>query len=180
LPTNNYNISGAYLCIMKIHVLFVCLGNICRSPLAEGVFRKLVLEAGLSEVITCDSAATSTYEIGNDPDHRTRRNAELHGISLNHKAQQISLNLFNSSTLVLGMEPDNLLNIHKVLKLSYQVHAKIQLLRDFDPQGPGNVPDPYFATDDAPFEQVFTMIDRSCRGLLNDLVREYKLIGKQD
>jgi len=165
---------------MKIHVIFICLGNICRSPLAEGIFRKLVEEAGLSEVITCDSAATSTYEIGNDPDHRTKRNAESHGLTLNHKAQQINLNLFNSSTLVLGMEPDNLLNIHKVLKLNNQVHAKIQLLRDFDPLGPGNVPDPYFATDDAPFEQVFIMIERSCKGLLQDLVRDYKLIPAQN
>jgi len=152
-----------------IHVLFVCLGNICRSPLAEGIFNHLVQEAGLGHVITCDSAATSNYEVGNAPDPRTTKNALSHGIALHHTAQQINVDLFNKSTLVLGMEPNNLIEIHKVLKLNYQVHAKIQLLRDFDSQGPGNVPDPYFATSDAAFEEVYILIERSCRGLLKDL-----------
>ena len=158
-----------------IHVLFVCLGNICRSPIAEGVFRKIVAEEGLDDKISCDSAATSTYEVGNNPDIRTIRNAALHDIELNHKAQQINHDLFNASSMVLAMEPNHLLDIHKVLKLGNQVHAKLQLLRDFDPEGPGIIPDPYFSKDEATFEEVYQLVERSCRGLLRDLRREHKL-----
>lgn len=157
-----------------IHVLFVCLGNICRSPLAEGVFQQLLVKQGLTGYISCDSAATSTYEIGNHPDPRTLKNAQSHGLTLDHRSQQITRAAFDQADYVIGMDYSNIENIHRVLKLGDQSYNKISLMRDFDPEGPGEVPDPYYGTE-ADFELTYQLIARSAEGLLADIIREHRI-----
>ncbi|MFN3316607.1 MAG: low molecular weight protein-tyrosine-phosphatase, partial [Raineya sp.] len=99
-------------------ILFVCLGNICRSPLAEGIFRKLVEEAGLREQIEVDSAGTSAYHIGELPDYRTRQVAEKNGIMLTHKARQFKKSDFDEFDYILAADKNNLAHL-KALQNSY-------------------------------------------------------------
>jgi protein-tyrosine phosphatase len=160
-----------------VNVIFVCLGNICRSPLAEGVFRKLAIDAGVDEELHIDSMATSTYEIGNDPDPRTLKNAKEHGLELSHKAKQITKVDFLRANYVLAMDHKNIEALHSLLKLGDQAVTKLYLLRDFDPKGPGEIADPYFG-DEALFESTYQLIHQSCQGLLAEVIEEYKLISK--
>ncbi|KAG8124210.1 putative Low molecular weight phosphotyrosine protein [Naja naja] len=98
-------------------VLFVCLGNICRSPIAEAVFRKLVTEENLENKWRIDSAATSTYEIGNSPDYRGQNCMRKHGITMNHIARQITKDDFLTFDYILCMDESNLQEMMKILKL---------------------------------------------------------------
>ncbi|XP_069462156.1 low molecular weight phosphotyrosine protein phosphatase isoform X1 [Ambystoma mexicanum] len=99
-------------------VLFVCLGNICRSPIAEAVFRNLVVEKGLTNQWRIDSAATSTYEIGSPPDYRGEACMKRHGISMNHIARQVTKDDFLSYDYMLCMDESNLRERMKILKQS--------------------------------------------------------------
>jgi protein-tyrosine phosphatase len=158
-----------------IHVIFVCLGNICRSPLAEGIFLDLVHKAKLQHLITADSAATSTWEVGNNPDKRTLANAESHGIFLEHKAQQCTLELYESAQYVLVMDKSNLELLKELLGTTTDNFNKVQLFRTYDPLGLGEVPDPYFGTL-ADFEQTFQIVNRCAIGLLNYIVKQHHLV----
>ena len=149
-------------------VLFVCLGNICRSPLAEGIFKQLVEDKGLSDQISCDSCGTSNYHIGDQPDPRTRSNAKQNGVVLNHKARQFDAEDFYRFDLILAMDKSNLGNILNFPE-SKSSNAKIQLMRDYDPDGQGlDVPDPYFGGEKG-FQEVFDILNRSCNYLIDRL-----------
>ena len=100
----------------KIRVLFVCLGNICRSPLAEGIFRYKIKKKGLSGHFEVDSCGTSNYHIGDQPDHRTSENALNHGIRLSHQARQLFFEDLKKFDYLLAMDRDNLRNIKKLDK----------------------------------------------------------------
>lgn len=164
-----------------LNVLFVCLGNICRSPVAEGVFRQLVKERGLETVIQCDSAGTSSYHIGDLPDRRTRENALEHGLKLTHRARKLSgedLSLFD---YLVAMDEANYEAIQYFSHRSTGLYSEDNtvLLREFDPQpdsGPGglSVPDPYYE-DAAVFEQVYQIVYRSCANFLNYLIEQHEL-----
>lgn len=149
-----------------IGVLFVCLGNICRSPLAEGIFRHLVREAGLEDRFTIDSAGTSSYHIGDPPDSRTAEVARRRGVDLTSRGRQLAPADLTRFDWVLAMDGSNL---EKVERMAARAHgtARVRLLRAFDPEAAGEleVPDPYYGGPEG-FENVHDMVERACRGLL--------------
>jgi protein-tyrosine phosphatase len=152
-----------------VRVLFVCYGNICRSPVAEGVFRTLVAEAGLSDQIECDSAGTASFHIGQLPDRRTRENALEHGITLTHRARRLLGEDLAQFTYFVAMDEMNLEAIEKLNYRSTGLHTAdtIFLLREFDPQvsDEPNVPDPYYEGPEV-FEEVYQIVLRCCQQLL--------------
>ena len=141
-------------------VLFVCLGNICRSPLAEGLAKKIADNMGISDTVEFDSCGTSNYHIGEQPDRRTVENAKSNGLQLNHKGRQFDRADFREFDYILAMDSANLTNIKK-LDQTNEFDDKVFLMRDFDPDFPGeDVPDPYFGGSEG-FQNVFDILNRS-------------------
>jgi protein-tyrosine phosphatase len=153
-------------------VLFVCLGNICRSPLAEGVFRHVVEEAGLGDRFIIDSAGTSAYHAGDPPDPRTAEVARRRGLKLEHAARQVLEADLREFDYVLAMDGSNLAKVQR-LRERLTGGAEVHLLRSFDAEADGDleVPDPYFGGPDG-FEDVHDMVERACRGLLRHIREE--------
>jgi protein-tyrosine phosphatase len=151
----------------KIKVLFVCLGNICRSPLAEAIFKHKLKERGLENQIEADSCGTSNYHIGGNPDPRTIANAKKNGVSIDHCGRQLSVSDIENFDYILAMDSSNFRNIHLVLK-DEKHKPKIQMMRDYDPQGKGDVPDPYYGGEKG-FQEVFDILDRTMDGFLDHL-----------
>ena len=150
-----------------IRVCFVCLGNICRSPTAEGVFRRFVSDAGLEKHIAIDSAGTGSYHIGEAPDARARAAARRRGYELSGRARQFQRGDFDSFDQVLAMDEDNLRALKK-LALTEAERSKLHLLREFDATAPAGaeVPDPYYGGPSG-FDEVIDICERACRGLLD-------------
>lgn len=148
-------------------VLFVCLGNICRSPLAEGVFRHQIAEAGLADQVEVDSAGTAGYHVGDLPDHRSRQTAQAHGITLAHRGRQVKVRDFTDFDYLLAMDQDNLYQLQRMAPGPGE-RRKVHLFREWDPAGSGEIPDPYYGTR-ADFEEVFLLCDRAGRGLLAEV-----------
>jgi protein-tyrosine phosphatase len=147
-------------------VLFVCLGNICRSPLAEALFTKHLVDRGLEAEFTADSCGTGAYHIGEQPDSRSRENAADNGLVYTHNARQISLKDYTDFDLIIPMDASNMRNL-KIF--NPEVNVPIQLMRDFDAGYEGSdVPDPYFGVDDG-FQEVFDILNRSTKALLDHL-----------
>lgn len=148
-------------------VLFVCLGNICRSPTAEGVFRHKVREAGLEERIEIDSAGTGDWHVGKAPDARTRAAALRRGYDLSSlRARQVSVADFSRYDLVLAMDNANLRDLKRLRGSSGQAELDLFLRRyelEID-----EVPDPYYGGEDG-FEQVLDLVERACDGLLTEV-----------
>ncbi|MEX0692804.1 MAG: low molecular weight protein-tyrosine-phosphatase [Rhodospirillales bacterium] len=151
-----------------IRVLFVCLGNICRSPTAEGVFRALVRREGLQDLIGTDSCGTSDWHIGDPPDGRACEEARKRGISLDDlKARQVCVNDFTDFDYVLGMDKQNMDRLSQLCPPPCR--GKVHLLLDFAPAlSVREVPDPYYGGDDG-FDTVFDMIEAASLGLLEDI-----------
>jgi len=149
-------------------VLFVCLGNICRSPQAEGVFRQMVCDAGLAREFVVDSAGTGDYHVGEAPDWRTQRTSEKNGVPLDHRARQFTVADFDRFDLILVMDRSNLRDVHQLARGDAD-RAKVGLLRNYDPvaESPA-VPDPYYGDGDG-FQRVFEICRSACRGLLRAL-----------
>jgi protein-tyrosine phosphatase len=153
----------------RVALLFVCLGNICRSPTAEAVMRKLVTEAGMPERFLIDSAGTGDWHVGSAPDRRASEAAASAGISLQGRARQISAADFESFDLILAMDRANLAELRR---LAAPQHAhKLKLLREFDPHSGGDldVPDPYYGGPQG-FCDVLELTDAACRGLLEHVL----------
>ncbi len=141
-------------------VLFVCLGNICRSPLAKGLAIKIAEEKGLHERLYFDSCGTSHYHIGGQPDARTVENAKKNGLILNNIARQFGKKDFREFDFILVMDKDNMTNIKK-LDQSNEFVEKLFLMRDFDfIEAGGDVPDPYFGGEEG-FQEVYEILERS-------------------
>ena len=159
----------------KLKVLFVCLGNICRSPLAEGVFRYHVERAGLADRFEIDSAGTSAYHIGDPPDERTTRVARMRGIVLNSRARQITPADLSSFDYVVVMDRQNLANVERLAKTAAAT-AEVVMLRDFDQEARGDrdVPDPYYGGPRG-FEDVHDIIEHSCTALLQHIRQVHQL-----
>ncbi|WCK54341.1 low molecular weight phosphotyrosine protein phosphatase [Aneurinibacillus sp. Ricciae_BoGa-3] len=155
----------------KIRIIFVCLGNICRSPLGEAIFRRMVEERNLSDRFIIDSAGTANYHVGQLPDPGSRRIALKHGISLEDQhGRQFTADDLAKWDYIIAMDASNQANIHKLGKAGGNVH----LLREFDPQGSGDVPDPWAQGDEA-FQETYNIIHRSCENLLNSIISEHHL-----
>lgn len=155
-----------------VKVLFVCLGNICRSPTAEGVFRKLVEQEGLLELIEIDSAGTHAYHVGEAPDARAQQAAARRGIDLSplrgRKATASDIETFD---YVLAMDRDNYENL---LAISPEhLSSRVQLFLEYATNRPEDeVPDPYFGGSGG-FERVLDMVEEAAEGLLADIRRQH-------
>ena len=159
----------------RIGVLFVCLGNICRSPLAEAVFRSEVEAAGLSDRFHIDSAGTSDYHIGDSPDPRTVQTAAARGVRVEHAARQVSARDFDRFDYILAMDGANLGRVERLAGRAGQ-DTVTGLLRAFDPASDDDaeVPDPYYGGPRG-FEDVHDLVEAACRGLLEHIRAEHEL-----
>lgn len=146
-------------------ILFVCLGNICRSPMAEGVFRKLAANAGRLNEFTIDSAGTSGYHQGSLPDARMRAHASRRGYTLTHLSRRVQPEDLEQFDLIIGMDNHNIETLHGMARNEQQAR-KIKHMTDFCRINPDReVPDPYYGGD-AGFEHVIDLLEDACEGLL--------------
>ena len=150
-------------------ILFVCMGNIIRSPLAEHLFLRRANEAGLNGKYEAASAGTAGYHEGESPDPRMRRTASRHGLTYDGQARQIRLSDFDKFDLIVAMDTENRRELRARARRPEQAR-KIRLLRDFDPaSGPNaSVPDPYYGDDDG-FEATYLVVEAGVQGLLEAL-----------
>lgn len=151
-------------------IAVVCLGNICRSPMAEVVLSSRIAEAGLADLVSVDSSGTGDWHVGDPMDHRASATLSAHGYDgSQHRARQFTQGADASYDLVLAMDEGNLTKI-KALAPTADVE-RLRLFRDFDPDEPGAaVPDPYYGGRDG-FEEVLRMVDRSADTLVAALAR---------
>jgi len=150
-------------------VLFVCLGNICRSPLAEGLFNHQVQEMGLQDKFIADSCGTAAYHIGEQPDGRSVANAKDNGLIYSHAARQVQDEDFNEFDIIIPMDASNMSTLKKI---DTGGSAKLQLMRDYDSGFEGvDVPDPYFGGEQG-IQEVYDILNRSTKALLEDLLEE--------
>ncbi len=151
----------------KTSILFVCMGNICRSPTAEGVFRHHVEAAGLSEQILVESAGTHAYHVGHPPDKRAAAAAERRGISLGDiRARRVSDEDFERFDYILAMDDDNVARL--IEQSPPEHHAKVRLFLEFSSLSQREVPDPYYGGVTG-FERVLDLVEDASRGLLETL-----------
>ncbi len=155
---------------MKKRILFVCLGNICRSPAAEAIFRHFVQQAGLSERIETDSAGTYGGHAGDLPDPRMRVAAARRGYDLTHRARLIREEDFERFDRILVMDDDNYERVHR-LAPSRELARKIDRMRDFCHTERSYIPDPYYEGQEG-FERVLDLLEDGCATLLETVKRE--------
>ncbi|AZS13630.1 low molecular weight phosphotyrosine protein phosphatase [Paenibacillus lutimineralis] len=155
----------------RIGVLFVCLGNICRSPMAEAVFRHMVSAEGLEDRFLIDSAGTGNWHIGKPPHHGTRGILDEYGISYEGlKARQVSTEDFSEFDYIVAMDVQNEKDLRR---LSQSEHAQIVKLLDLVPDMMNKeVPDPYYTGN---FEEVYELVGKGCRALLERIRQEAQL-----
>ena len=156
-----------------VKVLFVCMGNICRSPTAEGVFRSIVNEAGLQDNIHIDSAGTHAYHVGNEPDPRAQAAARKRNIDLSdQRARKVDAEDFNRFDYVLAMDESNYSDLEYV---SNSGTDNLSLFLEFsNNSNQHEVPDPYYGGDQG-FELVLDLIEDASRGLLDDIRQKHGL-----
>lgn len=153
----------------KIKILFVCLGNICRSPAAEGIMQSLVDDAGLSDRFVIDSAGTGHYHVGDLPDSRMRAHARRRGYELTHICCQIRVSDFDDFDLIVGMDADNIRNL-KHLAPTVEAESKIVPMAEYLPRTMhyDHIPDPYYEGAEG-FELVLDLLENACAHLLTSI-----------
>lgn len=159
----------------KIRLLFVCLGNICRSPAAEGIMKRIVDKYELQDIIEVDSAGTSGWHDGDLPDERMRAHGERRGYDFSSRARKIKKNDFDLYDYIIVMDDSNYNNVKSLTSNSEQV-KKIRMMTDFQVQNSHHkyIPDPYYG--DAPgFELVLDLLEDACEGLLQALKKKHAL-----
>ena len=151
---------------------FVCLGNICRSPTAEGVMNKILEQEGIQDQFFVDSAGTSAYHIGEPADLRSQTVANEHGYILTSRSRKVQPADFHRFELIIAMDKSNLKELQKMAPPNSS--ATLALCRNFDPQAPtdGDVPDPYYGGEHG-FLEVLQICERSCRGILAHFVKNF-------
>lgn len=156
----------------KVKVLFVCMGNICRSPTAHGVFRALVRERNLENMIEIDSAGTHAYHVGEPPDRRAQSTATQRGIDLSDlRARSVKSRDFNAFDYILAMDEANYYSLLE--ECPDEARPKVQLFLSYAPHlNRREVPDPYYGGLKG-FDHVFDMVDQAARGLLQDIEQRY-------
>ena len=152
-----------------MRLLFVCLGNICRSPTGEGVMRHLLREEGLEEAVEIDSAGTGDWHVGHSPDERATLAARGRGIELAGAARQVTPDDFETYDLILAMDRSNHADL-LAMAPGDDARERVKLLREYDPEAGDDldVPDPYYGADDG-FAEVLDIVTRSCEALLDEV-----------
>ncbi len=155
----------------KVKVLFVCMGNICRSPTAQGVFQKQVNDAGLANRIEVSSAGTHAYHIGDPPDGRTQQVAQRRGVDLSSlRARRVRADDIKQFDYVVAMDQDNYRELQAICPDGYQ--ERLHLLLDFAPElDTREVPDPYYGGPSG-FERVFDLVEVATSALLAEVRRQ--------
>jgi protein-tyrosine phosphatase len=157
-----------------MRLLFVCMGNICRSPTAEAVMRAVVAREGLDGAVEIDSAGTGSWHVGNPPDRRSAAAAKARGIVLEGAARQVTVDDFEDYDLLLAADAENVAALRR-LAPDAEATDKIVLLRRYDPEavaaGDLDVPDPYYGGPSG-FEDVLDLVESACEGLLLSLRAE--------
>ncbi|XP_058266185.1 low molecular weight phosphotyrosine protein phosphatase isoform X1 [Hemibagrus wyckioides] len=148
-------------------VLFVCLGNICRSPIAEAVFRKMATDSGVVDKWVIDSGATSDWNIGSEPDDRSLACLKKHGIDTDHRARQVTKEDFATFEYILCMDESNLRDLNRKANGVKNCKAKIELLGSYDPEKKLVIQDPYYGSE-KDFETVYEQCVRCCRVFLEN------------
>lgn len=158
----------------QVKVLFVCMGNICRSPTAEGVFIELVERAGLRQNIVIDSAGTHSYHVGSCPDSRAQATAQTRGFDLSAlRARKFTAEDFLDFDYVLAMDKDNLRDMQSIMPAG--ACAECRLFMDFaTDHSQVEVPDPYYGGPSG-FERVFDMVEDAAAGLLKHIKSRHQL-----
>ena len=141
-------------------VMFVCLGNICRSPAAQAVFENRLEERGLAHLISTGSSGTCAYHVGQLSDRRMRKAALKYGIDIQHYAQQFRYEDFTDYDLILAMDRENYHDLSSMAE-THEEKLKLRMFRSFDPEGNGDVPDPYYGGEKG-FDNVLVMLLRTC------------------
>ncbi len=144
--------------------MFICTGNICRSPLAHAVFEHLVRKDSLEKIIDVDSSGTGAWHVGEQADSRMRRTAEGHGVNLNHRSQQFVYRNLTDFDLLLTMDGHNYRDTLALCRTDEEFE-KVRMFRDYDPYGKGDVPDPWYGGLDG-FEVVWNIVHRTSIALL--------------
>jgi protein-tyrosine phosphatase len=154
-----------------ISVLFVCLGNICRSPMAEAVFRHYVEQEGLADKIRIDSAGTGDWHVGEPPHHGTRKKLDEQGISYaGLRARQVKASDFDEFTYIIGMDDSNVSNLRR---LAGGRDVKIHRFVDFIPGTTyTEVPDPWYTGN---FDETYELVTKGCHNLLETIKKEHGL-----
>jgi protein-tyrosine phosphatase len=157
-----------------VRLLFVCMGNICRSPTAEAVMRDLVAREGLDGAVEIDSAGIGAWHVGEPPDRRSTAAAQARGITMEGAARQVTDADFEAYDLLLAADGQNVAAL-RALAPDGEAADRVRLLREFDPAAVTaddlEVPDPYYGGPDG-FDDVLDMVDAACRGLLERLRAE--------
>ena len=150
-----------------VRVLFVCLGNICRSPLAEAIFNQLIKEKGLEQEISCDSVGTGNWHIGELPDPRTQDVARRYQLALDHRGRQFAPSDFATYDYIIAMDQKNRADIQAQIPTTEPASCPLLLMREFDDvPGEADVPDPYWSGEQG-FDDMYHLLRRSCVNLLN-------------
>ena len=158
---------------MKTKILFVCLGNICRSPAAEGVFRKLIQDKGVANKFEVDSAGTGAWHVGEKADRRMRDSAMNRGVNLLSISRRIIPNDFHEFDFILTMDSDNLFNVKKMQKkIIGDSKAKVEPILLYSKKNNSlDVPDPYYGGEKG-FEVVLDLLEEACEGFLTCLLKK--------
>lgn len=153
----------------KVRVLMVCMGNICRSPLAHGVFERMVEEEGLSHLIEVDSSGTHSWHVGNTPDPRSQEVAMRHGLDLNYqRARKVTADDIDTFDYILAMDGDNLAILQDLAR-SEESQSKVSLFLDFaENVDLREVPDPYYGGEQG-FDHVYELVEAASIGLLQSI-----------
>ena len=161
---------------MPVRVLFVCLGNICRSPAAKAAFTRLVTNAGLRDDFVIDSAGTGSWHVGEAADERMRQAASTRGLAVTSIARQVAAVDFEWFDHILAMDRDNLRALTERAPARHR--RKVRLFRDFDPDAPGtDVPDPYYGGPEG-FDEVLDIVTRTSRALLETINPRSQVPGR--
>lgn len=157
---------------MTVKLLFVCLGNICRSPSAEGIMNHLIAQQGLGDRIQCDSAGTSDYHIGAAPDARMTLAARSSSVTLSGRSRQVEISDFETFDFILAMDQSNYRSLI-ALDQTGQFKDKVRLMCDFCQTFPDTeVPDPYYGGSDG-FQYVVNLLMDACSGLLEYITQHH-------
>ena len=154
-----------------VKVLFVCMGNICRSPTAEGVFRQAVMNANLADKISTDSAGTHAYHIGSEPDHRAQQASRSRGIDLSDlRGRQVTHDDFNKFDYVIAMDNSNYSDL---VQVAGKDADNLSMFLEFaDNFSESEVPDPYYGGTQG-FEHVLNMVEDASKGLLSHIRKKH-------